>query len=114
MNIKHDKIVDAKYISIKKGKISYTKKDQDWLFIDYSKEGEVLGLEILNSSKNSIFVYTIKGKFAGFEIPKNLPKIISKENKAESKDNVGITAKLPTFNSFIPSFKIRTTDKVFA
>ena len=52
MKITYDKKADAKYIYLKKGKINFTKKVKDWLLFDYSKNGEMLGIEILNASKN--------------------------------------------------------------
>lgn len=54
MNIKHDSIADAQYIYLKKGKISYTKKEAEWVLYDYNKEGQVLGIEILNVSRNPL------------------------------------------------------------
>lgn len=54
MNIKYDPIADAQYIYLKKGKISYTKKESEWVLYDYNKEGQVLGIEILNVSKNNL------------------------------------------------------------
>lgn len=47
MKIKIDKNAGAGYIYLKKGKIFSTKKKQDWLVVDYDKNGEVLGVEIL-------------------------------------------------------------------
>ena len=58
MNIKYDKTVDTKYICIKRGKISKTAKIKDWLLFDYAKNGDVLGVEILNASKNLVSVLT--------------------------------------------------------
>jgi len=52
MQIEHDKIADAKYIRIKKGKIMRTKKESDWLLLDLAKNGDILGIEILQASKN--------------------------------------------------------------
>ncbi len=52
MKITWDKIADAAYIPIKKGVVAYTKEKCGWLLIDYTKNGEVVGIEILNASKN--------------------------------------------------------------
>lgn len=61
MNIEYDKKADTKYVRIKKGKVAYTKKEHDWLLYDCSKNGNVLGVEILDASKHPISLSTIKG-----------------------------------------------------
>ncbi len=61
MNITHDKKIDAQYISLKKGKIAYTKKETDWLFFDCAKNGDILGIEILNASNNPLPLSALKG-----------------------------------------------------
>ncbi len=52
MNITYDKKVDAMYIKLKKGSYDHTKKVTDDILVDVSKKGEVLGLEVLDASKN--------------------------------------------------------------
>lgn len=52
MKISYDKQVDAMYITLKKGRYDHTKKVTDDILVDVSKKGEVLGLEILDASKN--------------------------------------------------------------
>lgn len=52
MKITYDKKVDAMYIRLKKGRYDHTKKVTDDILVDVSKKGEVLGLEILDASKN--------------------------------------------------------------
>jgi len=54
MNIKYDKNIDAKYISVKNGKVYKTDIIKKWLNIDIDRDGNVLGVEILNASKNLI------------------------------------------------------------
>jgi uncharacterized protein YuzE len=58
MKIKYDTNIDAKYISIKKGKIARTIKLKDGLFIDTNTKNQIIGIEILNASKNQISVWT--------------------------------------------------------
>ena len=50
MKIQYDKIADAVYIYMKKGKIFKTIKMKDRLIVDTDKEGKILGLEILEAS----------------------------------------------------------------
>jgi len=67
IKVTYDSEVDAKYVSIKKGKIHETKTIKDWLFFDVDKEGDVLGVEILNSSKNEVAVSTFENKLASID-----------------------------------------------
>lgn len=53
MKITYDKFADAKYVYVKKGKIAYTKEQQEDLLFDYDKDGNILGIEILNASRSS-------------------------------------------------------------
>jgi uncharacterized protein YuzE len=66
MKIKYDEKIDAKYVYIKKGKIVHTKKKEDWLLFDCAKNGDVLGIEILNASKHPMSIYTIRGELFGY------------------------------------------------
>ena len=52
MKITYDKKVDAMYIRLKKGRYDHSKKVTDDILVDVSKQGAVLGLEILQASKN--------------------------------------------------------------
>lgn len=52
MKITYDKKVDAMYIKLRKGSYDHTKKVTDDILVDVTKKGEVLGLEILDASKN--------------------------------------------------------------
>ena len=59
MLIRHDIVADAKYITLlpekaKKGVVARTKKVHPWLLVDYDKEGNIFGIEILKASANSI------------------------------------------------------------
>jgi len=55
MKITYDKSVDAMYIKLN-DEASYqsSKKITDDVMIDYSKDGKVVGVEILAASKNAI------------------------------------------------------------
>ena len=50
MNIKYDPKADALYIRIKKGRISETREEGDFL-VDYNNKDEVMGVEVLFYSK---------------------------------------------------------------
>ncbi len=55
MKITYDKSVDAMYIKLNE-KLVYksSKKISDDVLIDYSKNGKVIGVEVLTASKNTI------------------------------------------------------------
>lgn len=56
MNITYDKTADAKYITLNKEEgnvvVAKTEKLNDWLLLDFSDDGKVIGIEILNASRN--------------------------------------------------------------
>lgn len=52
MNFKYDKKVDAVYIDLAKGKYEASRKISDSIVVDEDKKGKVLGIEILDASKN--------------------------------------------------------------
>ncbi len=52
MKITYDKLADAAYIYLKRGKIFRTEKKKDWLLLDRNDQGEVLGVEILSPSSH--------------------------------------------------------------
>ena len=52
MKMRYDRKVDAAYIELAKGKYSKTRKVSDVILVDEDKKGKVLGIEILDASKN--------------------------------------------------------------
>ena len=53
MEIKYDSEVDAIYIEIKKGRFDHNKKIDKHTIINYDKEGNVLGIELLFVKENN-------------------------------------------------------------
>lgn len=51
MEITYDKEANAMYIEFRKGKFSKNKKIDDFTIIDLDKEGNILGIELLDVSK---------------------------------------------------------------
>lgn len=68
MTISYDKEIDAKYISVKKGKVFETKPYAEDVFIDLNEKGEILGIEILNASQNLIGFQTQNEQYQVIEI----------------------------------------------
>jgi len=51
MEIIYDKEADAIYIEFRKGEFAKNKKVDDFTIIDLDKDGNILGIEILDASK---------------------------------------------------------------
>lgn len=68
MKVQYDKSSDAKYIRLKRGKVAWTEREEDWLLFDYSLRGEVLGIEILNASKHPVGVSVAGNHLVGFDV----------------------------------------------
>ncbi len=52
MKITYDKKVDALYIELKAGAYDRTKKVTGDILVDINKRGKILGIEILDASRN--------------------------------------------------------------
>ncbi|EKD87217.1 MAG: hypothetical protein ACD_36C00189G0004 [uncultured bacterium] len=52
MKMKYDDKVDAMYIEMAKGVYRRTRKISDAIFVDEDARGKVLGIEILDATKN--------------------------------------------------------------
>lgn len=74
MQIKYNSKYDSKYISIKKGKITETKTVSESILFDLSSKGEVLGVEILNSSNYIVSITTVHGRYNTCSITEKVKK----------------------------------------
>ena len=52
MKVKYDKEVDVLYIQFNDLKVSESDSEKAGVIIDYSSDGKVVGIEVLNASKN--------------------------------------------------------------
>jgi len=50
MKIQYDKLADAMYIYLRKGKVAKTIKLNNRVFVDVDKKGNVIGIEMLDVS----------------------------------------------------------------
>lgn len=50
MKINYDKVADAIYFSMKKGKVAKTLEMNERLIVDVDKKGNILGIEMLDAS----------------------------------------------------------------
>lgn len=54
MKVKYDKETDILYIKLSDEKIEESDEDKKGIILDYSKTGNLVGIEILNASKSSL------------------------------------------------------------
>ncbi|MDB5207828.1 MAG: hypothetical protein JWR72_2903 [Flavisolibacter sp.] len=52
MEVKYDKEVDVIYINLTDLPVSESDEEKPGIILDYAKDGSILGIEILNASKN--------------------------------------------------------------
>lgn len=70
MKVSYDIEADAKYVSIREGKVVKTERENNWLAVDYDKDGMILGVEVLDASKNFIHIYRVGEEVAGVIVEK--------------------------------------------
>lgn len=70
MKITYDKIADAAYMTLRKGKVAKTVEMSDSVIIDLDKKGNLLGIEMLDAS-NQLTKSEIK-KGSVIDVPINL------------------------------------------
>jgi len=51
MKITYDKIADAAYMALRKGRVAKTVEMSDQVIVDIDKKGNLLGIEMLRASK---------------------------------------------------------------
>jgi len=54
MKVKYDKETDILYIKLSDESIEESDEDKKGIILDYSKSGNLVGIEILNASKSSL------------------------------------------------------------
>jgi len=54
MKVKYDKETDILYIKLSDESIEESDQDKKGIILDYSKSGNLVGIEILNASKSSL------------------------------------------------------------
>ena len=60
MKIEYDKDVDALYFQFLNEKASETEEVEPGIIVDFTKDGRVLGIEILNVSKRVLVMESVK------------------------------------------------------
>ena len=54
MKVKYDKETDILYITLSDEAIEESDEEKKGFILDYSKKGDLVGIEVLNASKSSI------------------------------------------------------------
>ena len=52
MKVKYDKEVNVLYITFSENKVAESDEDKPGIILDYDKAGSIVGIEILDASKN--------------------------------------------------------------
>ena len=74
MKITYDKIADAAYMTLRKGRVSKTVEMSDNVIVDFDRRGNLLGIEMLSASKQ--FPRGSIAKKSNFNIPiKNIARV---------------------------------------
>lgn len=68
MKITYDKIVDAAYMTLRKGRVTKTVEMSDSVIVDLDKKGNILGIEMLGASKQFPKDGLLKNVMAGIPI----------------------------------------------
>ncbi len=64
MKVKYDSETDVLYIKLSDLKIDESDEDKKGVILDYSVDGQLVGIEVLNASKSSILPAKVEYEFA--------------------------------------------------
>lgn len=53
MNIKYDKTADALYLRLSEAEVADSDEEKPGIIIDYDKDGNIVGIELLDASKKT-------------------------------------------------------------
>ncbi|MEB2836843.1 MAG: DUF2283 domain-containing protein [Desulfurococcales archaeon] len=54
VKLRYDRVADALYVKLKEGEIADSEEIAEGIIVDYNREGEVVGVEILQFSKRRV------------------------------------------------------------
>lgn len=54
MKVRYDKTVDILYIQISEAKVEESVESKNGVIIDYAADGKLVGIEVMNASKNTL------------------------------------------------------------
>lgn len=64
MKVKYDKETDILYIRLSDLKVDESDEDKKGVILDYSADGQLVGIEVLNVSKTSVQPSKVEYEFA--------------------------------------------------
>jgi uncharacterized protein YuzE len=64
MKVKYDKETDILYIRLSDTAIDESDEDKDGIILDYSSNGQLVGIEVLNASKTTIEPSKVEYEYA--------------------------------------------------
>lgn len=64
MNIKYDKETDILYIKLSDLRIEESDEEKKGVILDYSEDGALVGIEVLNASKSNLSPAKVEYEFA--------------------------------------------------
>ena len=64
MKVKYDKETDILYIRLSDTAIDESDEDKDGVILDYSANGQLVGIEVLNASKTTIEPSKVEYEYA--------------------------------------------------
>ena len=64
MKVKYDKETDILYIRLSDTAIDESDEDKDGIILDYSANGQLVGIEVLNASKTTIEPSKVEYEYA--------------------------------------------------
>ncbi|MBL8158580.1 DUF2283 domain-containing protein [bacterium] len=71
MKIDFDMMADAVYVNVTEGKVAKTVKTEDRFLVDLDKDGNVVGIEILQASAQQELIDNLNGRVAN-GVPVNI------------------------------------------
>jgi len=54
MNIKYDKAADAIYLKLSDAEVAESDEEKPGIILDYDKEGNIVGIELLDASQKTL------------------------------------------------------------
>lgn len=60
MKINYDKIADAVYVNVGEGRVAKTLKMEDRLLVDVDRDGNVVGIELLDASSQRDLITSLE------------------------------------------------------
>jgi uncharacterized protein YuzE len=64
MKIKYDEVVDVIYLNFSDQEVAESDEDKPGIILDYDKNGNIVGIEILDASKKTVNPFSLEYEVA--------------------------------------------------